>query len=387
MDTKELIVKYLEASTLSEGTMNIYKEAVKKFFSFTKKEYFEINRDDVQEWFKNLRESGYANRTIMKLSCGINSFFRFCRHQGLIKDDPTLKPKTEKTYWVLKDDVINEKNLEYINEHLLNQKIAYRSQSRITAQRQVLKKFFLENNKPVDKITKADVLTWIKNVSSGIQPSTLSAYISCLNIFFSYCLDEGYITQIPIKKRWKPKVPMPLPKALDQYDYSRVKLALEELPIRDRAIVMFFLSSGCREAEVAGLNIDDIDLKNRVAVVLGKGQKTRIVHFSVTAAFFIEKYLETRTKWEPALFLSNKGYRISKSRIRRIISNLGKKAVPNKNLSPHVFRHTFATALRYKGAELGFIAEELGHQQYSTTLRYAKLPSELVIKEYKRIMG
>ncbi len=120
---------------------------------------------------------------------------------------------------------------------------------------------------------------------------------------------------------------------------------------------------------------------------MGKGRKSRPVHFSETCAILLQQYLARRGKDGEALFLSRLGKRISKKRIYEIVSELGKKAELPRTTGPHCFRHTFATNLLAKGAGLDFIASELGHGDLNTTRIYANLPDPQLVALYRKYMG
>lgn len=96
-----------------------------------------------------------------------------------------------------------------------------------------------------------------------------------------------------IKKRWRPKIPQSLPPFLNEQEYERIKLAAESLSLRNRTLILFLFSSGCRRSEVSNLNIEDIDIERRTAKVKGKGKKIRYVHFSEECALVLTDYLQT----------------------------------------------------------------------------------------------
>ncbi|WP_051273672.1 tyrosine-type recombinase/integrase [Desulfotruncus alcoholivorax] len=190
-----------------------------------------------------------------------------------------------------------------------------------------------------------------------------------------------------IKSRWRPKIPKAVPKYLDKPEQARINLHADQLSIRDRAIFEYLLSSGCRRCELVTLNVTDVDLKNRTAWVTGKGQKKRQVHFSPLCALYLQKYLETHPPHEQALFLNRFGKRLKGRSIYYLTAKLGRQAKLGSNLGPHRLRHTFATNLLAKGAELDFISDELGHSNLSTTRIYARLPAEQIVSLYKKFMG
>jgi integrase/recombinase XerD len=193
---------------------------------------------------------------------------------------------------------------------------------------------------------------------------------------------------VVMKKRWRPKIPKSLPKYLDEYEYARVKRNAEELPIRDRALILFLFSSGCRVSEMSNLNIQDVDFKKRTAEVIGKGKKIRHIHISEECSLVLNDYLQTRSSdpTEP-LFMNKFGQRLLVGGIQHLLKKLGNKAGLKQTFHPHCCRHTFATNMLARGADLQFIADEMGHSDLNTTRIYARIPTEDMILKYQNIMG
>jgi integrase/recombinase XerD len=190
-----------------------------------------------------------------------------------------------------------------------------------------------------------------------------------------------------IKKRWRPKISQTLPKYLTE-EYARVRLAAESLDVRDRAIILFLFSSGCRRGKICNLSIGDITLEKRTAKVIGKGKKVRYIHFSVECAIVLKEYLQSRHCEENAsLFMNRFGNPLGSSGVLKILNDLGKKAGLNQSLHPHVCLHTFATNMLARGADLAFIADEMGHADLNTTRIYARIPTEDMILAYQNKMG
>ncbi len=157
--------------------------------------------------------------------------------------------------------------------------------------------------------------------------------------------------------------------------------------LRNQLLVEFMLTSGCRVGEVHQLNREDVDFENRTARVIGKGKKIRQVHFSDKCAVLLDRYIDSCPQTSPALFVTTTGTRLGTRRIQKIIQDIGEKAGFDKRLHPHRLRHTFATELLAKGAELSFIGDELGHSNLETTQIYARLPKREIIALYRKYMG
>lgn len=291
----------------------------------------------------------------------------------------------KKEYWVITNNAIDDKTRYTANEYLQKIKLQGHSESTIDKYRRILERCFIGIAKPIGDWTSDDVLNWINKFYADKKPKTKDMIINVLSSFFNYCESEGYIEKTLIKKRWRPKINDTLPKYLGDDELAVTKLYAEKQSLRDRAIFLFLLSSGCRRTELKMLNKEDIDIDNRTAKVIGKGKKIRNVHISPECAIVLREYLTTRNDSEPALFLNKNGKRLGSCGIYHTTIKIGKMAGLQVKLHPHLLRHTFATCLLSRGADLGFIGDELGHNNHSTTRIYASVLSEKLISEYRKI--
>ncbi|MCM3491777.1 tyrosine-type recombinase/integrase [Alkalihalophilus marmarensis] len=290
-------------------------------------------------------------------------------------------------YWESINTSIPADTRTVLNEYLLSLKIANKAEATVTKYRWILEKYLSECRIPLGDLTSDDVYHWFKLYVVNKKPRTMDLFIAALSSFFTFCLDEGYMETMILKKRWRPRIPQSLPKYLSHQEYASIKRGAESLPVRNRALILFMLSSGCRISEVVSLNREDINLKKRVAFVKGKGNKIRTVHFTEECGLVLKDYLATRTDEQEVLFLNKFGDRLKKSGIYNIIRKLGVNTGLTQSLHTHMFRHTFATHMLSKGADLQFIADELGHKNLNTTRNYARIPSEDLIIAYRNIMG
>lgn len=167
-----------------------------------------------------------------------------------------------------------------------------------------------------------------------------------------------------------------------------------DFEIRDRAILELLYSTGARVSEAEGLKIEDIDLGGSELMVTGKGRKQRMVYLNQTAAFWLKKYLGIRSRLvsggkdkyvnDKHLFLNRFGKRLSSRSMRTIVKKYVKKALIDKNITPHSIRHSFATHLLQEGAGIREIQELLGHESISTTQIYSHLNVKKLKKDYKK---
>ena len=161
------------------------------------------------------------------------------------------------------------------------------------------------------------------------------------------------------------------------------------LDLRNNAVFEFLYSTGCRVAEAVSVNIMDIDFKNRSARVTGKGRKQRVVFIGKTAYSVMRNYLLRRKMHVPAemneqaLFINSKGKRITSRGVRYILEKYLNKLKINKRITPHTFRHSFATHVLDNGADIRIVQELLGHSSLSTTQIYTHVGIEKLKKIYK----
>lgn len=294
-----------------------------------------------------------------------------------------------KEYWVVQNENLHPQNQKILNEYLMSIWIQNLSKYTIMYRSWFLQNFLSFINKPVTNLTSDDILNWIIKNRGVLKETTINWRLSVLSSFIKFCQEEEhkYIDEsVRIKKHWRPKIPKPLPKYRDEEELARMNIAAEKQNLRDRTIYEFSISSGCRVGEVSGLEIEKVDLKNRTAIVVGKGKKVRQVHFNEKSAMLLEKLLENHPEGASTVFLNRFGKKMHERSFQNIIAKIGKEAGLSAKLTPHQLRHTFATIKLNKGADLGFIADELGHSKLGTTSIYARVLDERIAELYRKYM-
>lgn len=299
--------------------------------------------------------------------------------------------QVKENYWQINNNLIPSKTSAILNEYLLSLKLENKAEATIVKYRSILERFFSDCcicSISLKRLTSSEVIHYFNRTTEGKKLTSIKLYLSTLSSFFNFCVAEEYIGKNLIKKRWRPKIPKSLPRFLNEQEYASVKLAAEELSHRDRALILFLFTSGSRKSEVSKLTIDDVDLEKRTAEVKGKGKKIRNVHFSEECALVLKEYLKERScEGKEALFINKFGNRLSSGGVYEITRKIGKKAGLKQSLFPHCCRHTFATNLLARGADLQFIADELGHSDLNTTRIYARILTEDKIMAYQNRMG
>ena len=223
----------------------------------------------------------------------------------------------------------------------------------------------------------------------NLKSRSVSRRLSALRSFFKFLIREGLLKNNPLASLSSPKQDKPLPLFLTEEEVTKLIEAAQpkdERGLRDRAVMETLYSTGIRVSELVGLNIEDIDFIGGVAKVMGKGKKERIVPIGDIALSTIRAYLERRKKHQEvqALFLNKSGRRITDRGVRNIIDKYIRMAGIKQGVSPHTLRHSFATHLLDRGADLRSVQELLGHVNLSTTQIYTHLTTEKLKKVYDK---
>jgi integrase/recombinase XerD len=217
------------------------------------------------------------------------------------------------------------------------------------------------------------------------RTSSAARRVSSLKRFYQYCLRERLLAADPTLKLDPPKRAPRFPKTLSEADVEALLAApnvATAMGLRDRAMLETLYATGLRVSELVGLKLHAVDLNARVARVLGKGAKERLVPLGEEAASWLERYLaaarpELQGKREPqALFITARGAGMTRQAFWHLIRRYGARAIPGKRLSPHVLRHAFATHLINHGADLRVVQMLLGHADISTTQIYTHVARE-----------
>jgi len=237
----------------------------------------------------------------------------------------------------------------------------------------------------VDYLILRKYLAHLKEKKLGAK--TMSRHLSTLRSFFKFLIREGYLKTNPILTLSSPKLEKHLPRFLTEEEVSRLieaSLPKDEQGLRDRAILETFYSCGIRISELVGLNIDDVDFIGGVIKVRGKGKKERISPIGDKAIGAIRAYLDKRKRQSGVIFLNKRGTRISARGVRNIFSKYMRISQIKQGASPHTLRHSFATHLLNRGADLRTVQELLGHANLATTQIYTHLTTEKLKSVYDK---
>lgn len=222
------------------------------------------------------------------------------------------------------------------------------------------------------------------------KPSTVARKLTSVRRFFAYQVESGRIADNPVGKLRAPKISRYHPDYLSPEEIERVIAAADPERAnwkRDRAIIELLYGSGLRISEAIGLKVADLELEAGFVRVTGKGNKQRLVPLGKPSALAIRAYLDERERLRPRsteLFLTRFGKRFSRVGFWKVVRALVKRAGIAKRVTPHTFRHSFATHLIEGGADLRVVQEMLGHADITTTEIYTRIDRDFLVAEHKR---
>lgn len=229
--------------------------------------------------------------------------------------------------------------------------------------------------------------------SKNYSKRTVARKLASLRTFFKFLYREGHITVNPITAIKTPKLDKTLPVFLDVDKVARLLDAPDDKEpsgARDRAMLETLYSAGIRVSELVGLDVDDIDFISGIIKVFGKGSKERVVPIGDPALKALRNYLDKRGSWvqpsgdKKAVFLNRSGTRLTDRSVRRILDKYIRQCAIQEKVSPHSLRHSFATHMLDRGADLRSVQELLGHMNLSTTQIYTHVTMERLKSVYDK---
>ena len=239
---------------------------------------------------------------------------------------------------------------------------------------------------PIEVVEYPDLRRFLAQLKGrNLKPRTLARKLSSLRSFFKFLQREGVIKLNPAKLVVTPKLDKPLPHFMSEEESTQLIESPKSGKInspRDKAIFEVLYSTGIRVSELVGLNVDDVDFIGNIIKVMGKGKKERMVPIGDHALNALKEYLDGRRVDNKFIFVNKNGTRLGDRSVRNVINKYILEQAMAQHVTPHMFRHSFATHLLNHGADLRSVQELLGHVNLSTTQIYTHLTTDKLKKVY-----
>ncbi len=245
----------------------------------------------------------------------------------------------------------------------------------------------------LSKIDHNIIRGYLSDLFGKNSPASIARKLASLRSFFNFWIKKGQISSNPAKEVATPKVPKRLPKFLTVDEMASLLNGPKDsdiLSLRDKAMMEVMYASGLRVSELVGLNLEDVNLGEGVVRVLGKGRKERMVPIGSKAQTAFSNYLSrreelcTKARATKAVFLNRQGDRITPRSVERMVQKYLRSSGIQKEVTPHVLRHSFATHMLNAGADLRGIQELLGHSSLSTTQKYTHVSIDKLMDVYEK---
>ncbi|MGF3066181.1 tyrosine recombinase XerC [Facklamia sp. P12950] len=296
--------------------------------------------------------------------------------------------------------MMQDKIINFLN-YLLNER-RY-SQHTVIAYQRDLNQFWLfiksSGEVSLEQISYQDLRLYLAYLNErSLNPKTIARKLSSLRSFFNYCLRRHWIDQDPMELITYKAKETHLPSFFYENEIESLikvaKTSLLDYPKRNLAILELMYATGIRVSECCQIRLDQLDFSLQILRVFGKGNKERIVPFGDPAMRALKDYIETErkellSKWSmqnqrnnDILFLSEKGKAINPDQVRHILQKIVEESQLNLKINPHKLRHSYATHLLNRGADLRSVQELLGHENLSSTQIYTHITGDKMRSEY-----
>ena len=263
---------------------------------------------------------------------------------------------------------------------------------------------YIDKNEGIKDFDEVDIITFRSFIaylnsdsnendeksSSSVGKRSINRKISALRTFFKYLNEQEIVKNNKVGYISMPKFEKGLPTVLNKDDIDKIRAVINTdkiTGVRDRLIVELLYSSGIRASELIDMSEHMINMSEREIRVIGKGNKERITFFSQNAEKWLKHYIDLKKRDyknydSSVIFVNSRGEKLNSRSLRRLITDYAKKADINKEVTPHVFRHSFATTLLNKGVDIRYLQELLGHSSISTTQIYTHVSKALLREVY-----
>ncbi|MBO6195210.1 MAG: site-specific tyrosine recombinase XerD [Bacilli bacterium] len=277
---------------------------------------------------------------------------------------------------------------DYMNYLSLERQL---SSNTIDGYKRDLYDFYKFTNKSYNNINKTDIIDYITYLNKKVGPKTINRHIVSIKNFFKYLEKNNIIKNNPTSDITGLKTPKKMPRVLSIEDVDKL-LDIEvkdAYTSRNKAMLELMYSSGLRVSELLNLTLNNIDFDMNLVRIFGKGSKERIVPMSTIATKYLYEYINLyrntliKNNITDLIFLNSRGNKLSRQGFFKILKEIALEKGINREISPHVLRHSFATHLLNNGADLRSIQTMLGHENIETTQIYTHVSNNYVKKNYE----
>ena len=280
--------------------------------------------------------------------------------------------------------VCDDSNEKIINTYIASMRLEGRSEKTLKQYYDALTKLLDEIPKSIKDIRTNDIRYHLAHYQTthNVSNATVNNKRKFLSAFFVWATREEIVDKNPMLKINSIKEKYVTKKPFSDIELAKIRDALEDN--REKALVEFLLSTGCRVSEVAGLKVGNIDFRTGECVVLGKGNKERTVYLNNKSMYYLERYIGGFVDADRPLFMNARGRGMTKQNIEELMRIIGKRAGVSK-VHPHRFRRTMATNAMKRGMPVQYIQVILGHSKLDTTMIYCIYDREVVKAEYLKV--
>mgnify|MGYP002680367689 FL=1 len=280
--------------------------------------------------------------------------------------------------------VCDDSNERIINTYIASMRLEGRSEKTLKQYYDALTKLLDEIPKSIKDIRTNDIRYHLAHYQAThkVSNATVNNKRKFLSAFFVWATREEIVEKNPMLKINSIKERYVTKKPFSDIELAKIRDALEDN--REKALVEFLLSTGCRVSEVAGLKVGNIDFRTGECVVLGKGNKERTVYLNNKSMYYLERYFGNFVDADRPLFMNSRGRGMTKQNIEELMRIIGKRAGVSK-VHPHRFRRTMATNAMKRGMPVQYIQVILGHSKLDTTMIYCIYDKEVVKAEYLKV--
>lgn len=284
-------------------------------------------------------------------------------------------------YDVRQLDTANQTD-DLLDAYITAMQIQGRSAKTVDRYKYILSRMMESVSVPTRNITVYHLRSYLAaEKTRGIADRTIEGIRQVFSSYFNWLWREKLIDDNPVANLGAVKYAKKTKVILSEVEIE--KLESGTVLLRDRAIICFLLSTGCRISEMTHLNKVDIDMDGLECTVLGKGNKERTVYLAPVAGMLLQQYLDTRTDDNPALFVGKRRERLTPGGVRAMLTKLAAK-VGIAHVHPHMFRRTLATTLIRHGMSIQEVAAILGHDKLDTTMQYVVLDKTETKNAYRK---